>query len=142
MSIDKVKDNQSKSYVEVIGDTVYGKHLVGSIVVSILLSLSLFFIGKKVFPLIAPEEMVHSYSLLLGIAGSVSALILNSFLYKPKRKLNETPSTNQDLSEVYEDLQLDIDEEQESILHDPVITKEMKEQGIYEMFLPDKRGNK
>lgn len=134
---DNRNDSQAETFVEVIGDTVYGKHLIITIGISIFLSLAGFFAGNKIFPLIASEEMVHSYSLLLGIAGSVIGLIMNTLLFKPKRKLNETPSTNTELSEVYETMQFDMEEERQSILNDPVTAKEMKEQGIYDMFIQD-----
>jgi hypothetical protein len=82
--------------------------------------------------------MVQSYSLLLGIAGSLIALLTNTLLFKPKRTLNETPSTSAEISEVYEKLQFDIEEEREAIGNDPVIAQEMKDQGIYDMFMDDK----
>ena len=128
----------SQTYVEIIGDTVVGKHLIVTILISVVFSFIGFFIGRElIFPRIAPEEMVQSYSLLLGIAGSVTGLLINTFLFKPKRTLNETASTNNELSEIYKDLQLDMEEERESILNDPVTIQEMKEQGFYEMFIPD-----
>lgn len=126
---------QDKAYVEVIGDTVYGRHLITTISISISFSLIGFFIGKQIFPLIAPEQMVQSYSLLLGIAGSLLALLTNTFLFKPKRTLNETPNTSDELSEVYQQLQYDIEEERQAILDDPVLKEEMKNQGIYDMFM-------
>ncbi|WP_339227072.1 hypothetical protein NSQ77_16200 [Oceanobacillus sp. FSL K6-2867] len=137
MSAGKEKDERIISYVEIIGDTVYGKHLISTIGMSITLSLAGFFIGKGIFPKIAPEEMVQSYSLLLGIAGSLFALVINTLLFKPKRTLNEIPSTNDELTEVYKKMQFDIEEERESIMNDPVLKKEMKEQGIYDMFIQD-----
>ncbi|GIO24177.1 hypothetical protein [Oceanobacillus sp. J11TS1] len=132
------EQKSSQTYVEIIGDTVVGKHLIFTILISVVFSFIGFFIGRElIFPRIAPEEMVQSYSLLLGIAGSVTGLVINTFLFKPKRTLNETASTNNELTEIYKDLQLDMEEERESILNDPVTIQEMKEQGFYEMFIPD-----
>lgn len=132
------EQKKSQSYVEIIGDTVVGKHLILTIMISVALSFLGFFAGRElIFPRIAPEEMIQSYSLLLGIAGSITGLLINTFLFKPKRTLNETASTNSELSEIYEKLQLDMEEERESILKDPVTIQEMKEQGFYEMFIPD-----
>ncbi|WP_080872974.1 hypothetical protein [Oceanobacillus timonensis] len=134
----KQEQEDSESYVEIIGDTVVGKDLIMTISISVVLSFIGFFTGRElIFPRIAPEEMILSYSLLLGIAGSVTGLLVNTFLFKPKRTLNETASTNTELSEIYENLQLDMEEERASILNDPVITEEMKEQGFYDMFIPD-----
>ena len=131
------EQNEKVEYVEVIGDTVYGKHLITTITLSIALSLIGFLIGKQIFPQIAPDQMVNSYSLMLGIAGSLIALVANTLLFKPKRTLNETPSTSAEITEVYKQLQFDIEEERESIKNDPVIAQEMKEQGIYEMFMKE-----
>lgn len=131
------QEENSITYVEVIGDTVYGKHLIFTIVISISASLLGYFIGGKVFPSIAPEQMVRSYSLMLGILGSLLALVINTVLFKPKRTLNEVPNTSDELEEVYKKLGLDIEEERESIKNDPVIIEEMKQQGIYEMFMKE-----
>ncbi len=65
------------------------------------------------------------------------ALFTNTLLFKPKRTLNETPSTSDEISEVYRKLQFDIEEERQAIMDDPVIAQEMKEQGIYDMFMKE-----
>ncbi len=139
MSEEKVDGEKPVTYIEVIGDTVYGKHLITTIVISTALSLIGFFVGKKIFPAIAPEEMVQSYSLLLGIAGSLIALGINTFLFKPKRTLNEVPNTSDELEVVYKEMQFDMEEERQSILDDPITAQEMKEQGIYDMFMKEER---
>ncbi|UUI02332.1 hypothetical protein NP439_20185 [Oceanobacillus jeddahense] len=134
------EQKDSRSYIEIIGDTVVGRHLIVTIFISVVLSFIGFLTGRElIFPRIAPEEMIQSYSLLLGIAGSVTGLLVNTFLFKPKRTLNETASTNNELTEIYEKLQLDMDEERESILNDPVTAEEMKEQGFYNMFISDEK---
>lgn len=139
---DKVNKDKQPSYVEVIGDTVLGKHLIITIIISVFLSLGFFYLGKFIFPKVAPENMVQSYSLLLGIAGSLIALLVNALLFRPKRKLLETSGTTEELSIIYKNLQLDLEDEQESITNDPVTMEEMKEQGIYDMFFSDKEGGK
>lgn len=134
--------DESVTYVEVIGDTVYGKHLIATICISLVFSLGAFLIGKSIFPHFAPETMVQSYSLLLGIGGSLVGLVINALLFKPKRKLSDKVSTNEELREAYDDLQFDLDEEREAILNDPVILSEMKELGISDMFLANKGDEK
>lgn len=134
--------DKQPSYVEVIGDTVLGKHLIITIIISVFLSLGFFYLGKIIFPKVAPENMVQSYSLLLGIAGSLIALLVNALLFKPKRKLLETSGTTEELSIIYKELQLDLEDERESIASDPVTIEEMKEQGIYDMYFSDKEGGK
>lgn len=138
--MEEPEQKRSQAYVEIIGDTVVGKDLIMTISISVVLSFLGFFAGRElIFPRIAPEEMILSYSLLSGIVGSVTGLLVNTFLFKPKRTLNETASTNAELSEIYEKLQLDMEEERDSILNDPVTTAEMKEQGFYEMFILDEQ---
>ncbi|AXI10256.1 hypothetical protein CUC15_15525 [Oceanobacillus zhaokaii] len=137
-----VNQNESRTYVEVIGDTVYDKHLIATICISLIFSLGAFLIGKSIFPRFAPETMVQSYSLLLGIAGSLVGLVVNALLFKPKRTLNETANTSEELKEVYEELQFDLAEERVAILNDPVLHKEMKELGIAEMYLAEKEDPK
>ncbi|TQS76268.1 hypothetical protein DX933_02255 [Ornithinibacillus gellani] len=137
MTEEKIDHDKNRTYVEVIGDTVYGKHLIMTITISVSFSLIGYFIGKQVFPSIAPAEMVKSYALLLGIAGSLIALFINTLLFKPKRTLNEVPNTSDELENVYKQLHFDIEEERQSILDDPVIAQEMKEQGIYNMFMKE-----
>ncbi|MEN1970424.1 hypothetical protein WMZ97_20410 [Lentibacillus sp. N15] len=139
---DEMPERKQATYVEVIGDTVYGKHLMTTIIISIFLGLGAFQLGKHIFPKFAPENMVPSYSLLLGIAGTLVALIVNALLFKPKRKLIEMPGSNEELRMVYHDLQLDLTEERESIQNDPVTMAEMKEQGVYEMFFSKEEGGK
>lgn len=134
----KTSDGKEFEFVEVLGDTVYGKHLIVTILVSGSLGLGGFLLGQRIFPYIAPENMQNSYSLLLGVAGLVLSLIINSLLFKPKRKLVEEESTEDKLKEIFDDYGLNLDEEREAIKNDPAILKELKEQGIYNMFFSEK----
>lgn len=134
----KTSDGKEVEFVEVLGDTVYGKHLIVTILVSGSLGLGGFLLGQRIFPYIAPENMQNSYSLLLGVAGLVLSLIINSLLFKPKRKLVEEESTEDKLKEIFDDYGLNLDEEREAIKNDPAILKELKEQGIYNMFFSEK----
>lgn len=132
------RGQQAGEFVEVLGDTVYGKDLIFSIIGSAFLGMGGFLLGKQIFPIFAAENMINSYSLLTGIAGLVIALIINSFLFKPKRKLIEEKGTAGQVKEIFDDYQLDLDQERKAIRDNPAIMKEMKEQGIYEMFFPRK----
>lgn len=132
------REKKEIEYVEVLGDTVYGRHMLITVIVSGSLGLGGFLIGKRIFPKISPENMVDSYSLLLGIAGLVMALVVNSLLFKPKRKLLEEESTGDKISELFEESGLSITEERESIRNNPIILKEMKELEVYNMFFPDR----
>lgn len=138
-SLDDIKadDAEEGKYLEILGDTVLPAHILYSVCISLLFSLGGFFIGKRVFPLIASEKMIHSYSLLLGIAGSLIALVICSQLFKPNRILNESEGSSEGILDAYRDLQLDAQEEMEMILHDPVTRKEMEELGILKNFVKE-----
>ena len=132
--VDAIKDDK---YLEILGDTVLPANIVYSVLISLFFSLGGFFIGKKVFPLIAEENMINSYSLLLGIAGSVLALVISSRLFKPNRILNQAEGSSEGILEAYRDLQLNAEEEMELIINDPVTKKEMEELGILKNFVKE-----
>lgn len=63
--MEEPEQKRSQAYVEIIGDTVVGKDLIMTISISVVLSFLGFFAGRElIFPRIAPEEMILSYSLL------------------------------------------------------------------------------
>lgn len=131
----KTNDPEEKLYMEILGDTVLPKNLLYSILMSICFSLGGYFLGEVLFPLFTEERMVSSYSLLLGIAGCLIALMINSRLFKPTRILNESEATQQGIDELFKDLQLKPEEEYEIIKNDPVTRKEMEELGIIDKFI-------
>lgn len=132
------KDNDSY-YVEILGDTVSPTNVLLSILISIVLGLGGFLIGKKFFPTIAEETMVNSYSLLLGIAGCVVALILCAILFRPKRILTEDKTDKKSARKLLTDLQIDLDEEQEVIKNDPTTRKEMEDLQLIDIFTPEEK---
>lgn len=133
-----IKEGQNEKaqqeYLEVLGDTVVPSSLLLSIVISVTCSIGGFFLGKGIFPGLAAEKMVNSYSLLLGIAGSVLALIICARLFKPSRVLKEEQTSVENLNEIMRDLQIDARTEYALIVNDPVTRKEMEELGILDTF--------
>ncbi|MDW0115929.1 hypothetical protein QTL97_03100 [Sporosarcina thermotolerans] len=128
-------DTSSKNkYLEILGDTIVPNQLLFSIVISVAVSLGGYNLGLWFFPSIASENMVASYSLLLGITGTVLSLVLCSFVFKPKRILIEEETSTNSMREVFEDLQLDADEELALIENDPITKKELEELGVLEQF--------
>lgn len=132
------KDNDSY-YVEILGDTVSPTNVLLSILISIVLGLGGFLLGKNLFPTIADETMVDSYSLLLGILGCVVALVLCAFLFRPKRILTEAQTDKESARKLLADLQVDLDEEQEVIKNDPTTRKEMEDLQLIDIFTPEER---
>ncbi|MFD2370198.1 hypothetical protein ACFSO0_09615 [Brevibacillus sp. GCM10020057] len=139
METDMVRNEQQtaasgKEYIEILGDTVVPVRILSAIVISICLSIGGYFLGKSIFPKIAEAKMVGSYSLLLGIAGSVIGLILCARLFKPSRILTEDDTSKEGLEEILTSMQTDPQAEYELIKDDPVTKKEMEELGIWESF--------
>lgn len=126
--------SETKEYIEILGDTVLPKNLLYSVLISICFSLGGYFLGGIIFPLFTEERMVSSYSLLLGIAGCLTGLVINSRLFKPTRTLNECEANQEDIHEIFKDLQLDPTKEYEMIKNDPVTKKEMVDLGIIDKF--------
>lgn len=136
----KTSDSESTYYVEILGDTVSPTNVIFSIIISIVLGLGGFLVGKKLFPTIADETMVNSYSLLLGIGGCVIALVLCAFLFKPKRILTESQTDKENARKLLENLQVDLEEEYEVIKKDQAIRKEMEDLQIIDIFKPEEKG--
>ncbi|MDR7314638.1 hypothetical protein [Brevibacillus nitrificans] len=128
------KVKPQKEYIEILGDTVVPVRILSAIVISICLSIGGYFLGKNIFPKFAEAKMVGSYSLLLGIAGSVIGLIICANLFKPSRILTEEETGSEGLEEILLSMQVDPKAEYDLIKDDPVTRKEMEELGILETF--------
>jgi len=127
-------NKKTKTYLEILGDTILPNQLLFAVLISVGISLGGYNIGLWLLPSIASDSMVASYSLLIGILGSVVSLVLCSILFKPKRILIEEETSSESMRQVFEDLQLDPLEELELIENDPVTMKEMEEFGILNSF--------
>lgn len=132
IELDKTKE--TPKYLEILGDTVLPRNIILAIIISIILSLSGYLVGGKVFPLIASEKMVTSYSLLLGIGGSLLSLALCAFIFKPSRVLTEEETSLESMEEIFKDMQLDPKEEYLLIEEDPITKKEMEALGVLDKF--------
>ena len=100
-------NKKTKTYLEILGDTILPNQLLFAVLISVGISLGGYNIGLWLLPSIASESMVASYSLLIGILGSVFSLVLCSILFKPKRILVEEETSSESMRQVFEDLQLD-----------------------------------
>jgi uncharacterized membrane protein YeaQ/YmgE (transglycosylase-associated protein family) len=127
-------NENKKTYLEILGDTILPNQLLLAVLLSVGISLGGYNIGLWLLPAIASESMVASYSLLIGILGSVISLVLCSILFKPKRILVEEETSSESMRQVFEDLQLDPQEELELIENDPITKKELEELGVLNSF--------
>ncbi|KXH87052.1 hypothetical protein [Sporosarcina sp. HYO08] len=123
-----------KVYFEILGDTILPKSLIIAIIFNILVSLGAYNLGLRFFSTVASENMVTSYSLLVGILGGLFSLFICSLVFKPNRKLVEEQSSVNGMREAFHDLNLNPHEELQYIENDPITKKELEELGIYEQF--------
>lgn len=123
-----------KNYFEILGDTILPKSLILAIIFNIFVSLGAYNLGLKFFPAVASENMVASYSLLVGILGGLFSLFICSLVIKPNRVLVEEHSSVDGMREAFHDLNLDPHEELEHIENDPITKKELEELGVYQQF--------
>ncbi|WP_277584951.1 hypothetical protein [Psychrobacillus antarcticus] len=128
-------NKKTKTYLEILGDTILPNQLLFAVLISVGISLGGYNIGLWLLPSIASESMVASYSLLIGILGSVVSLVFCSILFKPKRILVEEETSSESMRQVFKDLQLDPLEELELIENDPITKKELEEFGVLNSFL-------
>ncbi|MFB5086340.1 hypothetical protein PGC35_03815 [Psychrobacillus sp. PGGUH221] len=128
------ENNNTKTYLEILGDTILPNQLLLAILLSVGVSLGGYNIGLWLLPSFASENMVASYSLLIGISGSVISLVICSIIFKSKRLLIEEETSSESMKQVFEDLQLDPIEELKLIENDPVTKKELEELGVLNSF--------
>lgn len=129
-----IHPKKKKTYLEILGDTILPNQLLLAILLSVAISLGGYNIGLWLLPSVASEGMVASYSLLIGILGSVISLVICSIIFKPKRILIEEETSSESMKQVFEDLQLNPAEELEIIENDPVTKKELEELGVLNSF--------
>jgi uncharacterized membrane protein YeaQ/YmgE (transglycosylase-associated protein family) len=127
-------NKEGKPYLEILGDTIKPNQLLLAILLSVGISLVGYNIGLWLLPSITSENMVASYSLLIGISGSVLSVIICSIVFKPKRILIEEETSSESMKEVFEDLQLDPLEELALIENDPITKRELEELGVLNSF--------
>ena len=111
MSRQQQDDNDSsnkgkKKFLEILGDTIVPNQLL---LRQIIIGSDHRFrrpiiLGLQIFPAFSSENMVASYSLLLGIVGTVFSLALCSIIFKPKRILLEEETSSESMHDVFEDL--------------------------------------
>ena len=123
--------------VEVWGDTADTRHLTWAIVLGIGISLPAFLLASRVLTsYVASPDLAKAYAMLAGLGGCILAGVLCAVLFKPKRVVAEgeaaDPFWRQEvlaqLAEQTGDLGSVAD-------LPPAVAREMKELGIYKLFL-------
>ena len=77
-------------YLFVWGDTVVGRRLLIGVGIAVLGALAGLYGGQAVFTaLLADAKLVHVWSLITGILGSVAAGIVTGLLFRPARTVTQ-----------------------------------------------------
>lgn len=73
-------------FIEVWGDTVEQRHLLGSIGLGVGVAVPIFLLAEWGFGVLTDgSPLGRSYALLAGIAGCIIAAVIAARLFKPKR---------------------------------------------------------
>lgn len=123
-------------YTEVLNDTVVLRELLMSCLISIILTMSFFLLGKYYFNSLDGIDpgMADGFALLFGLIGCVMSIIFNSFLYKPKRRFDgQLKSDN--IEHILEMANMTLEEEIEAIRDaDEEIIKELEDLEMYSLL--------
>ncbi|MGM1029130.1 MAG: hypothetical protein ACQEWM_04550 [Actinomycetota bacterium] len=123
-----------RTYLEVWGDTVDGRHLLYSILIGVGLGTPAYLLAVWLFGQadgIAPA-LSKSYALLVGLAACVLTAVVNAKLFPPKRILvdaDDEPGSRE--------VAMDSIEQEFGPLGDPdelpaAVLREVRELGLYE----------
>lgn len=120
---------------EVWGDTVNGRHLVCSILIGAVVSLSAFFIAQHfLLQVVASAQMARAYAMLVGILGCLAGGVICARLFKPQRQVIEHQADPAWRSKVLLELQTEFgDLGRLADLPAPVIA-ELHELDLYQLF--------
>lgn len=121
--------NKKLQYTEVWGDTVVIRELFTAVLIGIVLTMSFYLLGEKIFvgnPNIE-ESLAKGYSLLIGITGCILSGAISAKLFRPKRNIEEKLEQNE-VEEILKLAGMTLEEETEALsIVDPAIIKEMED---------------
>jgi len=130
------KTGINKQYTEVWGDTVVLKELVYASIIGVVLTMSAFLIGQKIFSNIESieEGLANGYSLLVGVAGCILSGVISAKLFSPKRTVEERFEA-EDIEEIIKAAGMTVEEEIEALSNlDSEIIKELEDLELYALL--------
>lgn len=138
------KGNSEMKYTEVWGDTVVLKELVWSCIIGVVLTMTMFLIGRKIFTSMESVEksLANGYALLVGVAGCIISGAICANLFKPKRVVEEK-FEQEDIEHFLEAASMTVEEEAEYLSEaDPEIIRELEELELYALLALIPEGTK
>jgi hypothetical protein len=132
----------TRQYLEVWGDTVDGRHLLGSIALGVGIAVPVYLLADAGFAALTDGTALgHSYALLAGLAACIIAAVIAARLFKPKRIVTVGASTTGSRAEVMDAIEAEI-----GPLGDPdelprATLAEVKELGLYDDLVAQHRKN-
>lgn len=127
---DKEKD---KKYIEIWGDTVDLKELVYASIIGVVMTVTMFLIGRRTFLNMDNIDLglANGYSLLFGVLGCILSGIISAKLFKPKRIIEERHN-KEDILDIISAAGMTLEEEIEALSNlDPEIIEELEELELY-----------
>jgi len=128
--------------IEVWGDTVDSRHLLGSILIGAGIAVPVYLVAEWGFgQLTGGDALGRSYALVVGLAACIVAAVISARLFAPKRVvvIGETRSGNREAV-------MDAIEDELGPLGDPdelpaATLNEVKELGLYDDLVAQHRKN-
>jgi len=121
---------------EVWGDTVNSRHLIYSIGIGAVVSLSAFFLAQQIFlSLVASAQMARAYAMLVGILGCLGGGAISAMLFKPKRHVVEHQADPAWRAEVLLELEKEFGDLGKIADLPPAVVAELREMDLLELFV-------
>lgn len=130
------QSKENYKYTEVWGDTVDLKELLLSCLIGVILTMTMYFVGRSIFATMdgLDEGMANGYSLLVGIGGCILSGVVNTLLFKPKRNFEGILRADS-LEEVLKDAGITVEEEIEALAKaDIEIIEELEDLQMYSLL--------
>ena len=110
------KETKNKKYTEVWGDTVVLKELLYSCIIGVFLTMSMFFLGQKIFHSFENIEksLANGYALLIGVIGCIASGAICAKLFRPKRTVEEKFEF-ENIENILESAGITLEEEREAL---------------------------
>lgn len=129
-----INDNNEKMlYTEVWGDRVILRELAIACLLGIILTMSFFIIGQKIFNSMESldKSLADGYALIVGVAGCLLSGFISAKLFKPKRIVEEKVEF-EDIEEILKSAGITVEEEIEALsTADKDVIQELEDLKLY-----------